>query len=561
MGLLARLLPPAIRQLLLRSLGDSSEGKFAHAFHASPDWIVITRLSDGLIIDANEGFHTISGYDPKDVIGQPMTRYKVWVHVEQRQQLVDEMTRHGAARDRLVQLRRSDGSVRDCMVNCALLNLHGRGHDHAVWIARDVTEQHAIHEQFRAAFKLTPDVMSISRLSDGCYIEVNDAFERVLGRSRADTIGRTSIELNVWHELAQRDALVAQLQTHDSVSGYFMLLNASGGRVREALLDVATFEARGERCLISLVRDVTEERRVRQQIQELNAGLELRVAERTADLQHANRELSQTLASLQQAQRQLVQSEKLAALGALVAGVAHELNTPIGNGLTVASTFEHRVQELAARVQAGIRRSELNQFLVDAQQGADILLRNLTRASELIHSFKQVSVDRTSSQRRRFQLAELVAEILTTLSPSMRKSACKVERDIDPGLVMDSYPGPLGQVLTNLVNNAMLHAFGEGEAGSIVIQARALDEARLLLEFSDNGRGIKTEDLNHVFEPFFTTRLGQGGSGLGLHIAHNLVSHVLGGSIEVHSAPGQGARFTLTLPLCAPGAAPEGLPP
>ena len=552
MAALARLLPAAFRRWLLTQLDDSSADRFARAFHASPDWIVITRLSDGLIVEANQGFQNISGYAPAEVIGRSMSKFNVWVHAEQRKLLIEEMMRDGAARDRLVQLRRRDGGVRDCMVNCTLIALSGRGNDHAVWIARDMTEQNAIHEQFRVAFKLMPELMSISRLSDGCYVEVNDAFERITGLRREHVIGRTSLELNIWHDVSQRESLVQQVLASGGASDHFMLLNASQGQVREVLLNAASFEARGDHYLVVLARDVTEMRRVQREIQELNAQLEQRVEQRTADLQTANQELSRALSELRLTQKHLVMSEKLAALGALVAGVAHELNTPIGNGLTVASTLEHRVRELAQQAEQGLRRSTLTQFLNDATQSSEILLRNLARASDLVTSFKQVAVDQTSSQRRQFQLAGLVGEILLTLSPSLRKSGCQVVQQIDPALSLDSYPGPLGQALTNLINNAMLHGFADGVPGTITIEARAPDAQSLRLSVKDDGRGIRPEDLNHVFEPFFTTRLGTGGSGLGLHITHNIVTSVLGGQIELSSTLGAGSTFTLTLPLQAP---------
>jgi PAS domain S-box-containing protein len=678
MGLLANLLPAAIKRWLMSSLGGTGDDRFARVFHASPDWIVITRLSDGLIVDANRGFETISGYRAVDVLGHTMAEFKVWANVEQRAKLVNELTRTGTVRDTLVQLRRLDGTIRDCMVNATLIALEGRTHTHAVWIARDVTDQNAIHEQFKAAFQLTPDFMSISRLSDGTYVEVNAAFERITGLTRENTLGKTSIELGVWHDPKARDALVQAFKTQGALHEYFILINARGGQVREALVNAATFEARGELYMIALLRDVTdarvaaralqesearfsrlfeqsplpmsyssdidgftttqwnrawfdtfgfdpataqgqsgialgiwlkpeqrqelldrsvhgdgvsdvevpmcrtngehrwisvstrtfiepqrtlilftyfditERRRAQQEIQNLNTELEARVARRTADLESSNQELSLTLANLNLAKDQLVQSEKLAALGALVAGVAHELNTPIGNGLTVASSLDYRVQEFAALMDKGMKRSDLQSFLDDTRQAADIMTRNLARAGALVASFKQVAVDQTSSQRRKFSLSVLVSEILLTLSPAIRKSGCTVTVDIGDDLQMDTYPGPLGQVLTNLINNAMVHGFQDNPNGTIGITAHLQDSEHLVLQVRDNGCGIPRSDLNRVFEPFFTTRMGQGGSGLGLHIVHNLVTSVLGGLIEAHSESGQGATFTLRLPRTAP---------
>lgn len=292
------------------------------------------------------------------------------------------------------------------------------------------------------------------------------------------------------------------------------------------------------------------------QILTLNAELEARVATRTTDLQHANSELSNTLDTLKRAQDQLVQSEKLAALGALVAGVAHELNTPIGTSLTVATSLEFRAQEFAALLDKGVRRSDLQSFVEDTRHGAEILTRNMARAGALVTGFKQVAVDQTSSQRRPFSLAALVSEIVLTLNPHIRKSGCTVTQDIDGTWQLDSYPGPLGQVVTNLLQNAIVHGFEDGQiAGTIALRAQSAGTGTVTLFVSDNGRGIQEVHLNRVFEPFFTTRLGQGGSGLGLHIVHNIVTGILGGRIEVTSAPEQGCTFSVTLPLVAPSPA------
>jgi PAS domain S-box-containing protein len=676
MGFLANWIPHSVRRRLIRWL-DSDGDKFARVFNTSAEWIVITRLSDSRIEDANSGFETISGYRREDVVGRYMSEFNVWAYPEQRTALVDEMLRNGVARNHLVTLRRSDGGLRDCMVNSALIALDGPQHSHAVWIARDVTEENRVHEQFKSAFQLTPDVMSISRLDDGTYIEVNAAFERTTGISRAEAIGRTSKELQIWAVPAERERLARLLEAEGSAHDYPMTLQAKG-RVRDARIHAAIYKARGASYVIALLRDVTDElraarallesesrfvrlfdqsplamcftssedqyrttqwnlawfeafgfnpvedqgstgsalgvwvnpqdcasllertlagaalddqevemrrkdgtvrwisiatrllddsertlilfsyfdtterRRAREAMQELNTALEARVAQRTTELQGANSELSQTLNTLKLAQDQLVHSEKMAALGSLVAGVAHELNTPIGNGLTVASTLDHRVQAFQASAAGGLRKSDLQSFLQDMQLASEILVRNLGRAAALVASFKQVAVDQTSSQRRSFDLQALVGEILITLNPALRKTACAVHTQIDPGIILDSYPGPLGQVLTNLINNAVLHGFEPEEQGKIEVLAWRSEFQHVVLEVRDTGRGISASNLNRVFDPFFTTRLGQGGSGLGLHIVHNLVHGVLGGRIEVQSELTQGACFRITLPLQAP---------
>lgn len=280
-------------------------------------------------------------------------------------------------------------------------------------------------------------------------------------------------------------------------------------------------------------------------LDELNAHLEQRVSQRTAELHAA-------LEHLRQAQQELLQSEKLAALGALVAGVAHELNTPIGNAVTVASTLVQTHTRFADLVQTGLTRSAMATYLDDVREGGQIIERNLARAAQLIGSFKQLAVDQTSSQRRRFSLDELVQEITLAMRPTLRKTPVQLHTEIAPALTLDSYPGPLGQVLMNLINNALVHAFDGASSGHIRLTAVPEGGDALRLDVTDDGCGIALQNQQKVFDPFFTTRLGQGGSGLGLHITYTLVTGVLGGRIALHSRPGQGCRFTLHLPLQAP---------
>ncbi len=256
---------------------------------------------------------------------------------------------------------------------------------------------------------------------------------------------------------------------------------------------------------------------------------------------------------LQLAQDRLVEQEKLAALGSLVAGVAHELNTPIGNSLLMASTLRDASRDFLRRVEGGgLRRSELQAFCEGSEASTLLLMRSLDQAANLIASFKQLAVDQTSDQRRRFDLAQTVEEVVMTLSSRIRREEHEISLQLLPGLDMDSYPGPLGQVVSNLVLNAMLHGFEGRKGGHMRLLTQAQGADRVLIEFSDNGAGIPPEHLRRIFEPFFTTRLGQGGSGLGLHICYNIVHTLLGGSIRVQSVMGEGTRFVIELPREAP---------
>ena len=289
-----------------------------------------------------------------------------------------------------------------------------------------------------------------------------------------------------------------------------------------------------------------------QNVQRLNIELESRVERRTADLARANRELSEAMATLTLAQGELVRSEKLASLGNLVGGIAHELNTPIGNGVMAVSTLSDQARDFRRVLAGGLRRSTLEAFVDRVERGSEIAVRNLQRANELLASFKQVAVDQTTVQRRPFILSDVVDEILLTMQPTLRRTPFKVRSRIAHGLAMDSYPGPLGQVLTNLLSNALVHGFEGRAQGLVEISAEPLGEDQVSLIVSDDGAGIPPDMLGRVFDPFVTSKLGRGGTGLGLHIVWNTVTVVLGGSISVNSAPGEGARFRIILPVVAP---------
>jgi C4-dicarboxylate-specific signal transduction histidine kinase len=304
-----------------------------------------------------------------------------------------------------------------------------------------------------------------------------------------------------------------------------------------------------QRMALAIQERETQMHTAQDELRELNSTLEYRVEERTDELTRANEEMVQTLDTLQRTQDELLHSEKLAALGSMVAGIAHELNTPIGNSLMAASTLEDHTQALSKEVDGGnLRRKVLLEFVQYNQTASGILMRNLQRAAELITSFKQVAVDQTSAQRRRFQVSVLVSEILVSLYPTLKTSDVSISTEIADEIWLDSYPGPLGQVLINLINNAVLHGFEESAQGQIRIAVTEPSAERIQIEVADDGCGIPPENLSKVFDPFFTTKLGKGGSGLGLNLVHNIVTGPLGGTIRVISQPGQGTSFLIDLP-------------
>jgi signal transduction histidine kinase len=280
-------------------------------------------------------------------------------------------------------------------------------------------------------------------------------------------------------------------------------------------------------------------------------NLEQRVQERTTDLQQANGNLQSTMHQLRQTQNQLVEVEKLASLGALVAGVAHELNTPIGTGVTVTTTLQEICLQFQQKLASGLRRSDIDQFIDKVMEGAKLAESSLTRAADLVRDFKKVAVDHTSARRRVFTLSELLEETLLTVRLRYEDSPVKIEVDSADNPEIDSFPGALIQVLNNLIDNAMVHAFTPGAGGKISIRTQ-LEPHSVLFVLEDNGIGISSDHLRKIFDPFFTTHLGHGGSGLGLSITRNLVLGLLGGDIQIDSEPGHGTRVNCRIALIAP---------
>ena len=259
------------------------------------------------------------------------------------------------------------------------------------------------------------------------------------------------------------------------------------------------------------------------------------------------------LQNLRETQASLIEAEKHAALGRLVAGVAHEINNPVGICLTVASSLERKSALFAAEVARGdVKRSTLNDFLEASRDGSAQLVANLNRVAELIQSFKQLAADRNSSDQSTFDLGDLTEQVLKTLRPSLRKRNLTLNVECQPNLWMNSYPGPCGQVLINLFLNSVAHAFPDGKEGTIGIKARMCGENNVEILFSDDGCGMSLGVKRQAFNPFFTTRRDQGSTGLGLHIVYNIVTNRLGGQLTLDSSPGEGTKFKIILPRVAP---------
>ncbi|MBC3934632.1 PAS domain S-box protein [Undibacterium sp. CY7W] len=413
--------------------------------------------------------------------------------------------------------------------------------------------------KFSEIFERSPLPLSLVNLHGRKIDAVNDAWLHLFAFRREQVLDHSfSSSEHIWIDRAQMTAFTELLRNQSQVDFYPAQLRDAHGNIHDCLLSARRYEADGEERFIITPQDVTRQNAAEAALRELNEDLEQRVARRTENLERSNLELEEALQSLRLMQTELIRQEKLASLGSLVAGVAHELNTPIGNSVTVASTLQDDAKRIKREVEQGqIKRSSLNAFADGMLFGTDVLMRSLTRASELIRSFKHVAVDQSSDMRRQFDLLQVLEEILLTNSSMYAKTPFQMRTTLEPGITMNSFPGALGQIIGNFVSNAMTHAFEGRSSGSMHLMARCVGELAVI-EFRDDGNGISAENLSKVFDPFFTTKFGQGGSGLGMNIVYNLATEVLGGRIDLHSAPGLGTCFTLTLPLIAPDSELKG---
>ncbi len=337
-----------------------------------------------------------------------------------------------------------------------------------------------------------------------------------------------------WEELAE-EALEASIDR--PAETIETAVRMPGGDQRSILITVAAYETgqSGGKGAVSFIQDITGRKRNEQA------------------LKQAKDEAEQALAQLTLAQQKLVQSEKMVALGQLVAGVAHEINTPLGVGLTSASTLLKQTETNRRRFEDGkLKKKDLETYFEDASGAAKLLMANMTRAADLVQSFKRVAVDQTSEVRRDFSVGECIHDVMLSLHPKLKRTALTVEVACPVQVIMDGYPGAVSQVLTNMIVNSIDHAYEPDQSGQLMVAVEMLEAERVMIRYTDDGKGMTNDVLARIFDPFFTTRRGSGGSGLGMHIVYNIVSRTLGGDITVESAPGVGTCFMVNLPRVAP---------
>ena len=318
----------------------------------------------------------------------------------------------------------------------------------------------------------------------------------------------------------------------------------------EAMVDNRTFDLK--KSNLELKTEITERKRAENEVRRLNTELEHLVEERTQQYVETNQSLQESLENLKLTQNQLVQSEKMASLGNLVAGVAHEINTPLGVSVTAASFLEdktHRVTK--SQSENTLSNDDLDKYLEITTEATSMISTNLNRAADLINSFKQVAVDRSSKKRRRFNFAENIDELLTSLKPHIKRTNHLITVNCSEELIIDNYPGVFSQIFTNLIMNSLIHGFDNIESGEITFNISQSDA--LIIEYIDNGVGMNSETLTKIYDPFYTTKRNtKGGTGLGMHIVYNLIVQSLGGKIECLSEPGEGTKFIIQTPFEPP---------
>ena len=406
--------------------------------------------------------------------------------------------------------------------------------------------------RFKTLFDMAPLPLTVSD-RDGRIVAANRAVIATFGEAARDLIGKRSDEVAFWASPAERDRIwdiyTADGAVHGAIAGVLL----PDGSVGSVAIWSSSLVLDGRPAIIWALLDLTEELNAKRELKDLNVSLESRVRERSAALERANSDLSAALDTLQRTQHELLAAEKMASLGSLVAGIAHELNTPIGNSLLASTALRDRVLEFDQHVAAGaLRRSELTAHLGEVRMASELIAASLHKAAELIASFKQIAVDQTNDQRRQFDLLSAVHDTVATYMPRLRQAGCEVVLRIPDGLQFDSYPGGLYQILNNLINNALKHAFEHRRDGTITISAEDEGDGMVQLMFTDDGTGMGEDVLRHVFDPFFTTKMGQGGTGLGMNIVYNIVTGALGGRITIESALGVGTAVRMLLPKVAP---------
>jgi PAS domain S-box-containing protein len=535
------------RDAVLRAVAEQrqAEEEYRKIFEGSVDGIYVTT-PEGRILNANPALARMMGYDsPQHLIdGISDIAQSIYVDPTAREEYLLRMRRDGMVREFEYQVRQRGGDILWLSDSAtAVRDESGRviRHEGAV---RDITDQRraeqalaASRRQLQTVIDSVPAVINVKD-TNFRYLLMNRYMARIFDVDPDEAVGRTTNEIMARYGASKETSGDRRvLETGEELGFYEEAYFDSAHRLRHWMANkVPVQNANGEiEYIVTVALDITDRKRGEQETQRARDSAE------------------NALSNLRATQNSLIESEKLAALGRLVAGVAHEVNNPVGIGVTVATALQRRCHIFADELARGaLKRSSLNAFVQANLDAAGQLVANLNRAAELILSFKQVAVDRNMPDRRQFNLADLTEQIVTSLRPGLRSRNLTLTVDCAPHIDMNSYPGPYGQVVTNLFLNSVVHAFPASTAGELSITAREAGDEFVEIVYSDNGVGMTDEVRRHAFDPFFTTRRDKGGTGLGLNIVHNIIINRLGGRIDLTSEVGKGTRFHIVLPRVAP---------
>ncbi|MEZ4637044.1 MAG: PAS domain S-box protein [Caldilineaceae bacterium] len=494
-----------------------SEERFRIAFRTSPDAININRLADGMYVDVNDGFTQITGYAREDVVGRLSTDINIWHDPRDRDRLVSGLIAHGQVNNLEAQFRLKDGSVVRGLMSAKVILLDGE--PHTLSVTRDVEERWRMEdardseELFRTAFRTSPDSIQIARLADGLIVDVNEGFTKLCGFTREETIGKSSNDIDIWHDAADRDQLVAGLAAHGEVHNLEAKFRMKNGRIVRSLMSAKIITLHGEPHILSISRDIERLKGMEDALSESNQRLEI------------------TLHELREAQSQIVQQERLAAVGQLAAGIAHDFN----NILAVITLQAQMALSMPVLPQA--IRGRIETITQQTRQAADLAQQML--------DFGRRSVLHT----RPINFVALLKEQVDLLAHSFPGNVdVRFIHDADE-YVINADATRLKQMITNLALNAR-DAMPTGGALTFHLGLDQGNGSTVRLTAHDTGEGISEAALPHVFEPFFTTKEPGRGTGLGLAQVYGIVKQH-GGSIEVHSQPTRGTTFVITLPLYA----------
>jgi PAS domain S-box-containing protein len=535
----------AARRSLAERRYAEAEESYRKLFDSSIDGIYVTT-PEGRLLNANPALARMMGYDSAEQLIEGVTDIAnaIYLNPSVRTQYQERMARDGMVREFEYQVRQRDGAVLWLSDSATTVRDEANNPVRYEGVVRDITNQRRAEDEvaegrrrLQEVIDTVPAVINVKDVRMR-YVLMNRYMASIFNIEPEDAIGRTTTDIMSRYGAEKTDENDRRVIDQGQELGFYEEEYVdSSGTMRQWLVNKLPLRGSdGEiKQIVTVALDIGERKRNEQEMRKAKDAAE-------AALQH-----------LRETQNSLIEAEKLAALGRLVAGVAHEVNNPVGISLTVASSLERKASVFAEEVARGnLRRSSLNEFVETSRSAASQLVGNLNRAAELIQSFKQVAADRSYSDQRTFNLADLTDQVVMSLRPGIRKQNLTLNVDCEPGLIMNSYPGPYGQVLTNLFLNSVAHAFPGGAAGEVHIRVRASGGNHVEVLYSDNGCGMTPDIRRRAFDPFFTTRRDEGGTGLGLHIVYSIVTNRLGGQIHLESEPDKGTRVQMILPRNAP---------